>query len=108
MLGVNIDGPAMMIGDNMSVVLNTTTPSSALKKKCNAIAYHRVREAIAARIVRFGHIKSSLNFADVCTKPLASRDFHRLVQPILFRCSSHLRRGKSNDNDENVEDIIIL
>jgi hypothetical protein len=41
----------------MSVVLNTV-PSSVLKKKHNAIGYHRVREAIAARIMRFAYIKS--------------------------------------------------
>ena len=51
MLGVNIKGPATMLGDNMSVVLNTTVPSSSLKKKCNAIAYHRVREAIAENTI---------------------------------------------------------
>jgi hypothetical protein len=27
-LGVALDGPALMLGDNMSVVLNTTVPSS--------------------------------------------------------------------------------
>jgi hypothetical protein len=37
-LGVALDGTALMIGDNMSVVLNTTVPSSVLKKKHNAIA----------------------------------------------------------------------
>jgi hypothetical protein len=52
-LGVALDGPALILGDNMSVVLNTTFPSSVLKKKHNAIAYHREREAIAARIMRF-------------------------------------------------------
>jgi hypothetical protein len=43
-------GPALILGDNISVFLNTTVPSSVLKKKRNAIAYHRVRKAIAARI----------------------------------------------------------
>jgi hypothetical protein len=38
-LGVALDGPSLMLGDNMSVVLNTTVPSSVLKKH-NAIAYH--------------------------------------------------------------------
>jgi hypothetical protein len=51
-LGVALDGPALMLGDNMSVVLNTKVPSSVLKKKRNAIAYHRVREANTARIMR--------------------------------------------------------
>jgi hypothetical protein len=42
-LGVALDGPALMLADSMSVVLNTTFPSSVLKKKHNAIAYHGVR-----------------------------------------------------------------
>jgi hypothetical protein len=49
-LGVALDEPALMLGDNISVVLNTTVPSSVLKKKHNANAYHRVREAIAAKV----------------------------------------------------------
>jgi hypothetical protein len=32
-LGVALDGPAFMIGDDLSVVLNTIVPSSLLKKK---------------------------------------------------------------------------
>jgi hypothetical protein len=31
-LGVDLDGPTLMIGNNMSVVLNTSVPSSVLKK----------------------------------------------------------------------------
>jgi hypothetical protein len=69
-LGVALDGPALILGDNMSVVLNTTVPSIVLKKKHNAIAYHRVREAIAARIMRFAYIKSEENVSDVLTKAL--------------------------------------
>ena len=85
MLGVPIDGSVLMLGDNKSVVLNTTIPSSALKKKHNAIAYHRVREAIAARIIRFCHIDTNLNVADALTKPLGNAEFHNLVKPCLFR-----------------------
>ena len=70
MLGFEIDGPTIMFGDNMLVVLNTTVPSSVLKKKHNVIAYHRVREAIAAGIIWFYHIQSEDNLVDVLTKPL--------------------------------------
>jgi hypothetical protein len=55
---VALDGPEWMLGDNMSVFLNTTVSSSVLKKKYNAVAYPQVREAIAARIIRFAYIKS--------------------------------------------------
>jgi hypothetical protein len=57
-LGVALYGPALMLGDNFSVVLNTIVPSSVLKTKQNAIAFHRVREAIPTRIMRFAYIKS--------------------------------------------------
>ena len=66
-LGVPLDGPALMLGDKMSVVLNTTVPSSVLKKKHLGICYHRVREAIAAGVMRFSHISSEDNLADVLT-----------------------------------------
>jgi hypothetical protein len=46
-----------------------------LKKKHNAIAYHRVREAIAERIMRFAYIKSEENVSDVLTKPLSNDKF---------------------------------
>jgi hypothetical protein len=50
----------------MSVVLNTKVPSSVLRKKYDALAYHRVREAIAASIITY--IKSKENVSDVLTK----------------------------------------
>ena len=55
-LGVPLDGPALLPGDNQSVVLNTTVPSSILKKKHNAVAYHHIGEAIVCGITRFVHI----------------------------------------------------
>jgi hypothetical protein len=74
-------GPALMLGDNMSVVLNTTVSSSVLKKKHNAISYHRVTKAIAARIIRFAYI----NVSDVLTKSLSNEKFHYLMKRWLFR-----------------------
>lgn len=70
MLDVPFIGPALMLGDNRSTVFNTTMPPSMLKKKHNAMAYHRVREAIAAGIVRFRNLRSDENLAVVLTKPL--------------------------------------
>jgi hypothetical protein len=47
MMGVAIDGPTYIYGDNMSVVHNTQRSESVLKKKSNAICYHAVRESAA-------------------------------------------------------------
>jgi hypothetical protein len=42
MFGIPIDGPCNVYCDNNGVVVNTTHPESTLKKKHNAISYHRV------------------------------------------------------------------
>jgi hypothetical protein len=73
-----------MLGDNKAVLQNTTVPSSMLKKKHNAIAYHRVRESIAGGILRFFHIPSTENLADILTKPLSRHLFHQITKAILF------------------------
>ena len=104
MLGVPIKGPTMMYGDNNSVVLNTTVPSSVLKKKHNAIAYHRVREAIAAGIITFTHVRSEENYADVLSKPLSHEKFHNLVRPFLFRKPSHIESGGTDKNSKEKVD----
>jgi hypothetical protein len=49
--------------------LNTTVPSSVLKKKYNEITFYPVREAIASRIIRFAYIKSEEKISDVLTEP---------------------------------------
>ena len=85
MLGVPIKQSSLLLGDNMSVVLNTTVPSSPLKKKHLGCAYNRVREAIAAGIVDFAHVPSEENLADIFTKPLPSQTFHNLTRKYLFR-----------------------
>ena len=85
MMGCEPDGPALLLGDNNIVVLNCTMPNSVLKKKCSACAYHRVREAIAGGMMKFTHIPSEMNYADILTKPVPGPQFRDLVKPLLFR-----------------------
>jgi hypothetical protein len=79
-LGVDLDGPKLMLEDNMSEVLITSILSTLLKKKRNAIAYHRVREATTSKIMRFAYIKSEENFNDILTKPLSNEEIRYLVE----------------------------
>ena len=85
MLGCNLEPCSMLLGDNMAVVLNTTIPSSALKKKHQACNYHKVRESIAGGFIKYGHIRSDDNMADILTKPLSRIKFERLTSQYLFR-----------------------
>ena len=74
-----------MVGDNMSVKLNTTIPSSLLKKKHNAVAYYRLREANAPKVLYFCHLLSTANITDVLTKPLSSKTFHGLLRQYMYK-----------------------
>src|SRR5210317_1066894 len=65
LMGVELDGLALLLGDNNSVVLNCTMPHSVLKKKHAACNYHRVRETIAGGAMVFSHIPSEYNYAKI-------------------------------------------
>jgi hypothetical protein len=95
MLGVPIEDQSVLVGDNLSVILSTTIPSSNLKKKHQACNYHRIREAIAGRFIRFGHIDSNRNLADVGTKPLCKSLFHGLLKNYLFRIPKFTQNVKA-------------
>ena len=90
MMGLEVDGPVHMFGDNNSVIINTTLPSSMLKKKHQSIAYHAVRTAQASGVISFKYTPSAQNWADVCTKPLPPGKLHALIKPLLFRRSGYL------------------
>ena len=95
MRGIPVDRPSLMLGDNNSVVLNTSVPSAVLKKKHHACAYHQVCKAISGRIVNFVHIHSETNFVDMLSKPLANDLFHTLVKPLLFHIPKARREQES-------------
>ena len=84
MMGVEVDGPTNLFCENDAVVLNTTRPDSTLKKKHNAIAYHRAREAQAAGIVRIAKEDGETNLADLFTKLLPGPRLRELVGKVLW------------------------
>ena len=85
MMGVPIDSPAYVYGDNMSVIHNTQRTESTLKKKSNSICYHAVRESVAMGEILTNHVPSEHNPADIATKIIPSgmkRDY--LVSLLLY------------------------
>ena len=83
MLGVPIKGATLGFGDNMSVITNCSLPSSGLKKKHNDIAYHKVREVVAAGVLKLFHIPSKDNKSDLLTKPMGPIKHYPLMKEIL-------------------------
>jgi hypothetical protein len=61
MMGITVDKPAYVFGDNQSVLANTTAPGSTLKKKSSAIAYHFVREGCACDEWQTAYINTDMN-----------------------------------------------
>ena len=84
MMGVPLDGPTHVRVDNMSVVHNTTAPESTLKKKSNSIAYHYVRENVAAGVAHVGYEPSESNLADMLTKTQMGAKRSELARMVLF------------------------
>ena len=84
MMGVPLSGPSRILGDNMSVVKNSQAPHSVLRKKCNSVCYHAVREAVAMGECLVRHVRSEDNLADFLTKLLTGIKRTRLVSRVLY------------------------
>jgi hypothetical protein len=82
MMGITVNEPVFVFGDNQLVLANTTAPSSTLKKKSNAIAYHFVREGRARDEWRTMYINTNDNLADL-TKPFAGPKRSKFVGMLL-------------------------
>ena len=72
MFGVPIDGPTSIFCDNEAVYKNTVLPESTLNKKHHSIAYHRCREAVAAKTIRVAKEGTLNNLADLFTKVMTA------------------------------------
>ena len=70
MMGIPCGFPSYIYGDNQSVLVNSSVPTSVLKKKSCSIAYHFVREGVAADEWRVTYISTDYNVADSLTKSL--------------------------------------
>ena len=77
MFGVPLNNPTDVLCDNQSVVNNTSKFESTLNKKHTSIAYHAVRLAVAAGIIRVGKVHKDENLADAFRKRLSAvkRDY---------------------------------
>ena len=83
-MGVPIEKSSWLLGDNQSVITQSTVPSSTLSKRHNALAYHRMRWAVAAKIIKFVKVDTLDNVADPLTKYLGYSEAMPLLKPLLF------------------------
>ena len=69
-MGIPVEDPMCIYGDNQSVLANTTIPDSTLKKKSKSIAYHFVREGVERDEWRTSYVNTHDNKADLLTNQL--------------------------------------
>jgi hypothetical protein len=84
MIGVPIKGPTYVFGDNMSVIHNYSKVESELKKKCNSVCYHAVRESVAMGETLAAYISTHENPADLMTKCLSGHKGKYHVEKVLY------------------------
>jgi len=77
MMGIPINGPSLLFCDNKSVVTSCSVLSNSLKKRHNALAYHKLRECAAAAILRIFHVDGKSNLADILTKAFDGNTFKK-------------------------------
>ena len=78
-LGVPIDGPALLLGDNKTIVDNTTTPHGKLHKRHLMLSYHYIRESIASGSYKYAFVNGKDNLSDILSKHWSYND----VWPLL-------------------------
>ena len=84
MFGVSVDGPADVLCDNKSVVINLGVPESVFSEKHNSICYHRVQEYQTSGTIQVGWIESEYNKAYIATKTTISTQRRHVLIKIIF------------------------
>ena len=70
MMGIPVDLPVYVFGDNQSVLENTTFLHSKLRKNISSIAFHFVRKGVVKSEWRTTYLNTDLNPSDMLTKSL--------------------------------------
>ena len=70
MLGIPVELPTYIFGDNQSILVNSSQPHSSLKKKPSVIVFHFVREVAAKDEWQVAYPNTNYNPADMATKSL--------------------------------------
>ena len=85
MMGIRVNNPAFLYGDNQSVLWNVSVPDSMLTKKSHSISYHFCREGCAREEWVAGYIHTGQNPSDLLTKNLPrGEDRYRKVKSLLY------------------------
>jgi hypothetical protein len=94
MMGVPLSSPTYVYGDNKSQVTNSSRPESTLKKKCNSICYHAIRESVAMGKTLSTLIRTGDNLADLLTKTTSGAKRRKLVSRVVYDIYDDFQNSK--------------
>lgn len=94
-LRVPIHHPPVLHGDNLSALYLTVNPVLHARSKHIALDYHYVRERVAQGVLTTKHIPSSLQLADIFTKPMTKARLAQFRHKLCLQPRQSLR----GDND---------
>ena len=83
-MGVPLRDSSYMFGDNKTVIDSGSLPHAKLHKRHTMLSYHCICEAIASGMVKFFHIPSEINPADILRKRWGHQQIWKQLQPLLF------------------------
>jgi hypothetical protein len=106
-LGVPIRERSYMFGDNQSVVNSSTQVHAKLHKRHNMLSFHRVREAIASKVVAYHFVPGNINPANILSKHWSYDQVWSLLQPLLFwkgDTTANIGKRPQDDHDAKGSD----
>ena len=83
-LSVPIKTKSYLFGDNRSVVTSSTLPHSTLGKTHNNLAYHRIREVIASKILACHWIRTGYNLSDMLSEHWDHHSVYNMIMNLLI------------------------
>ena len=104
-LGAPIGAKSFLFGDNRSVVTRATRPHSTLTKMHNILAFHRVREAIAAKLMAFYWIQSAYNLSDMLSKHWDHPTVYPMILKLLIPSGNITLIPKEATQEEEEENL---
>ena len=104
-LGTPIGDKSFLFGNNGSVITSATLPHSTLTKRRNILAFHTVREAIAAKLMAFYWIQPAYNLSDILSKHWNHPTVYPMIVKLLITRGNITLIPKEATQDKEKENL---
>ena len=86
-----------MVEDNESAVNSSMSPKGKIYKRRVDLSFHRVREAMSAKIIPYHFINVKINPSDILSKYWAHHCVWPTLKPLLFWKGDTMECACNND-----------